>query len=243
MSRSLFTYPDGSELIELSSERLRKYEAWVGQRPLSEEHIAAIEENIGGDVTVLNRDYKLVKLRNEESGRVECYIIDGQHRAALLRKYPEANFSVTAIVYDYTENTMDDVNELFRRINYVKPFMFDDETTLDINKLAGMVMMHFNQGLGPKDQVIRQVRTRAPYMCISVITDWLRELAKKYDELPNDKLVMRVLVQANEDMIEKISGSDESRLMRCKEIGFALILTEPKQWTEAYSLAIDAGEY
>lgn len=121
--------------------------------------------------------------------------------------------------------------------------MFDDETTLDINKLAGMVMMHFNQGLGAKDQVIRQVRTRAPYMCISVITDWLRELAKKYDELPNDKLVMRVLVQANEDMIEKISGSDESRLMRCKEIGFALTLTEPKQWTEAYSLAIDAGEY
>lgn len=244
MSIELFKYPDGSVMVQLTASRMRMYEPWVGQRPLSEEHMAAIERNINGDITVLDRDYKLVKIRNEDSGRIECYIIDGQHRARLLRKYPDVDFPMTAIVYDYTDATMDEVNNLFRNINYVKPFTFDDDgITLDINKLAGMVMMHFNEGLGPKEQLIRQVRTRAPYMCIGVITDWLRQLAKKYDELPNDKLVMKVLAEANSDMLDKISGLDDARYLRCKEISFALTLMEPKKWTEAYSLAIDSGSY
>lgn len=236
---TLFEYPDGSMLIQLNSSHLRNYQPWVGQRPLSEDHISAIEENIEGDVTRLDRDYKLVKIINEETERPQCYIIDGQHRAAILSRHSDVDFELTATVYDYTDKTVEDVNELFRRINFVKPFTIDDDAiTLDINKIAGAIMMYFNEGRSTKDLPIRQARTKAPYMCINVITNWLRELAAEYGEVPNDKLAMRVLISANEDCLSSIRDSTKVQHARCKELGFALAMTDSKTWTEDYRISM-----
>lgn len=232
MPDKLYVYPDGSYLTELKASDLRKYEIWMGEREISKEHITILKNSIGGNIMLLNRDYKLVIIRNPETGRRECQIIDGQHRIEILKEYPKFDFPLTATVYDYSDKTFNDVDILFKEINRAKPFEIDDD--YDINKIGGAVVMHFNKGLSQKDALIRQVRTRAPYMSVDVILEWLSELVKKCDGVVNDRLVVRVLVEINESMLKKISDSDKPHHARCKEIGFALTLTNPEDWTKSY---------
>jgi hypothetical protein len=235
-----YEYPDGSKLVELDSNALCRYEAWTGQRPLNQEHIAAIAESVGDDVSALDRDYKLVKIRNEDAGRMECYILDGQHRAEVLRRHAAAhpldNFKLTATVYDYTDRTMDEVNDLFLTINSVRPFTDDDAATVDINRISAAVMMHFNEGLAPKDTLIRQAKTRAPYICVSEISDWLRALASRLGELPDESVVLSVLVDVNAEKLRELAVSDDAQDEKFCTVGFALkhkTMTKVR-WTAVY---------
>lgn len=164
----LHTYNDDSVLRLMTSRELVAIPVWKGQRIMDKEHAASIKKAVGANVKMLDSGYSIVRYKEENADgsiSMSSYLIDGQHRASVIRDFYsstvcEPDFNVTL-----TEKTVDSESDAimyFNKINNVKAQQWKMEPNLLINNYLHALESHFNKN--KKCPLIRSDSTARPYL-------------------------------------------------------------------------------
>jgi len=175
----LHLYNDGSVLKIITSRELVNIPIWKGQRILDSEHANIIKSSIGENIKMLDSGYSIIKYKEENAdGKLvlSSYLIDGQHRASVIRDFYssticEPDFNVT--VTEYTVDSESDAIEYFNKINNVKAQQWKMDPNLLINKYIHEIEKAFNTN--KKCLLIRPTSTTRPYMSSSTLREVLKE--------------------------------------------------------------------
>lgn len=213
----LHKYSDGSILKIMNSRDLVTVPVWKGQRILNQAHADTIKEALGSNVNSLDSGYTIIKYK--ELGADGCeisvsYLIDGQHRASVLRDYYKDVICEPGFQLTVTEKEVEsesDAIDYFNTINNVKPQCWTDPTQI-VNKYMLYLGKKFNTNR--KCLLIRPGSTSRPFLS----SEKLREVLKK-----NIKKTTKYGIKDMEEFIEKVDKINRDLL-----IGFELELTQEK---------------
>jgi hypothetical protein len=159
----------------MSAKELISIPVWKGNRILDTEHASKIKEAIGNKINRLDSGYTIITYNEETSdGRtiISSYLIDGQHRASVIRDFYnsticEADFELT--VTERTVESETDAIEYFNSINNVKPQFWKTDPNLLINNYIKALEARFNKN--KKAMFIRSDSTKRPYLSINSLRE------------------------------------------------------------------------
>jgi hypothetical protein len=202
----LHRYSDGSVLKLMNSRELVMIPVWKGQRILNQEHADSIKESIGPNVSRLDSGYTIIKYKEVDLDSREIivsYLIDGQHRASVLRDYYkdvicEPGFQVT--VTEKEVESESDAIDYFNTINNAKPQCWSDPTQI-VNKYMMFLEKKFNTNR--KCLLIRPGSTNRPYLS----SEKLREVLKK-----NIQKTTKHTTKDVEDFVDKVDKLNKATL-------------------------------
>ena len=189
MTTPLHRFHDGSTLYVTSAKYLTQVPVWKGNRILDTVHAESIRKALGTAVQQLDSGYRIIEYEEPDaSGHpiLQSYLIDGQHRAHVLRQHfdetlCEADFPVVVTV-KRVDNESDAI-AFFNAINHCKPQVWRLEPNLLLNKYIDVLVKRW--GSGKKVKFIRQGLTRRPYLSVDTLREELRrriESLKQTDE-------------------------------------------------------------
>lgn len=164
----LHTYADGSTLNLMTSRELIAIPPWKGQRIIDNNHVNTIKSAIGKNVQLLDSGYSIIKYKEETAdGKLilQSYLIDGQHRASVIRDFYNSTVCEPDFTVTYTEKIVDsesDAIEYFNKINTVKVQQWKMDPNLLINKYISALEGVFNTN--KKSLLIRPGSTSRPYL-------------------------------------------------------------------------------
>ena len=176
----LHNFHDGSRLYTSTAQELLKIPIWKGNRILDKAHVAEIQKAIGPNITHLDSGYYVIQCEEQDAANnpfLQLYIIDGQHRAAVLREH----FATTLCEPDFPilmtiKHVVDEEEAItfFNAINKCKPQSWKMDPVLIVNKYMAALTKKFN---GTKKLLlIRPGSTHRPYLS----SDKLREALHLY---------------------------------------------------------------
>ena len=174
---ALFTLYDGSSVQSMSAKDLCSLQIWQGNRILNADHVQRIKQSVGDTIQKLDSTYRIVECPIEDAGgnmtKVK-YIIDGQHRAQVLKDYfrtslCEPDFQVLVIVKQV--NSELEIIQTFNTINHVNPITWSDHKLLANLYIAELLKL-FNV---KKQEFIRNSCTKRPYVYIEKLREVLLE--------------------------------------------------------------------
>jgi hypothetical protein len=239
--KMLHTYNDGSSLKVMTSRELVTLPIWKGQRILDKTHSDSIKAAVGSNVKYLDSGYSIVKYKEENADGntvTSSYLIDGQHRASVIRDYYkdticEADFNVTVMEKEVETET--DAIEYFNKINNVKAQQWRMDPNLIINNYIGALEKVYNKN--KKCPLIRSTNVR-PYLCSANLREVLSNNTKLLKNT-NDAITkfVEASVKYNKELITKFSidltqeNSKESKLkQRAVDVNFALAYDTKLKW-------------
>jgi hypothetical protein len=125
-----FSFTDGSQLHSTTARKLIQVVVWEENRHLDEQHVASLQE--AADPRALQGPYSIVTYRVEDAPADSNYLIDGQHRQAVLQRYFAANptaedFPVLCRRYFPVDHAA--AVEIFKTINTAKPMVYAGSAT------------------------------------------------------------------------------------------------------------------
>jgi hypothetical protein len=128
----LHTLSDGSVLRVMGAKEMLAVPVWQGQRILDPAHVTALKAVVGTNAKQLDFGYRIVSREEENAfGSIVLmsYLVDGQHRAAVLRDYfathiLEPDFPV--VVLEKNVESEWDVISYFNALNNAKPVKWSD---------------------------------------------------------------------------------------------------------------------
>jgi len=235
----LHRYNDGSVLRLLKAKELITIPVWKGNRILDEAHATSIKLAIGPNVQRLDSGFSIIKYeeKNADGKAITVsYLIDGQHRASVIREfyrdnYCEPDFDTT--VTELTVETESDAVEYFNKINNVKKQHWKTDPILLVSKYIVALEKKFNTN--KKSPLIRIGSTHRPYMS----SEKLREVLRANSAL---------LKQSAEDVVAFVDRADKKNreLLGQFQIGIALPGTKDVKMKEKaidlkFALAYDAS--
>jgi hypothetical protein len=238
----LHIYNDGSILRLITSRDLVAIPTWKGQRILDREHAAIIKVAVGTHIQSLDSGFCVVKYNEENAdGRIEMssYLIDGQHRASIIRDFYattlcEPDFNVT--VREKTVESEAEAIEYFNAINNVKAQQWKVDPNLLVNNY--IVALENAINIDKKCLLIRPDMTRRPYLCSANLREAL--LSNKGLLCSNPDAVARFVENVekyNSSTItnfelETAHGNTKNAEMKVKAIGlnFALAYDAKLRW-------------
>lgn len=237
----LHTLNDGSTMRAMNARELITYAPWQGNRILDSKHVDALETAIGGRCECLDSGYKLIIMREMDASDniVENkYIIDGQHRAEVIKRGFKNNPFLDDFVVLITEKRVSGEAEAiayFRALNHCKPIEWKMDPKLIINKY----MEAFEKGCMQSRRVsfIRS-DTKFPYLSASVLRT---ALEKEHERSPlSDEdvdvamLTDKILEWNKAKIMEPISAALPKKLRERLEkgigIGFVLAVDPMCPW-------------
>jgi ribosome-associated translation inhibitor RaiA len=237
----LHKYNDGSVLKVMTARELVALPTWKGQRILDKSHSDSIKAAVGSNVQSLDSGYSIVKYKEEAtdgSSVISTYLIDGQHRASVIRDYYletvcEADFNVT--VMEKTVESESDAIIYFNKINNVKAQQWRMDPNLLINNYISALEKVFNKN--KKCMLIRPTNIR-PYLSSANLRE---ALANNTRLLKNGKedvaKYVEAVVKYNKEMVTKFSldlTQAETKDYKLKEravaVGFALAYDTKLKW-------------
>jgi hypothetical protein len=151
---------------------------WKGNRILDTEHASKIKEAIGDNINRLDSGYTIIRYNEEASdGRIilSSYLIDGQHRASVIRDFYNSTICEPDFQLTITERTVESESEAidyFNSINNVKPQFWKTDPNLLVNSYIKALEAHYNKN--KKALLIRSDNTKRPYLAVSALRDTLR---------------------------------------------------------------------
>lgn len=172
----LHRYNDGSILKIMSAKELITIPIWKGNRILDTAHAESIRKSVGDKIQQLDSNYSIIKYTEfsaDEKPIQQTFLIDGQHRAYVLREYYHSNlcekdFSVT--VREKTVDTESDAVEYFNAINNVKKQHWKTDPNLLVNNYILALEKHFNK---TKKTAFIRPNTNRPYLSVEKLRDVL----------------------------------------------------------------------
>jgi hypothetical protein len=139
---------------------------WKGQRIMDNCHAYEIKCSVGGNVHSLDSGYHVVKYNEETADGTlveSTYLIDGQHRASVIRDFYASSlcddFYVT--VTEKTVASEAEAIECFNKINNVKVQQWKSDPNLLINSYMSALEKAFNK---PKSLLIHPGAAKRPYL-------------------------------------------------------------------------------
>lgn len=125
-----FSFTDGSQLHSTTARKLIQVVVWEENRHLDEQHVSSLQE--AADPRALQGPYSIVTYRVEDAPSDSNYLIDGQHRQAVLQRYFAANptaedFPVLCRRYFPADHAA--AVEIFKTINTAKPMAYAGSAT------------------------------------------------------------------------------------------------------------------
>jgi len=213
----------------MSARELVAIPVWKGNRILDAEHSASIKKKMI-DVRLLDSGYRIINcMEPNPSGTLvkQAYLIDGQHRAAILREHflttlCEPDFVVIVTEKDVASEL--EAIEYFNVINTMKPQQWRTDPALLVNQYIAELEKRFNN---KKTKMIRQGSTCRPYLSV----DRLREELFR-TSLPQEATAIQDFcdraVAKNQELIAAapmlmLGMQKDSRLYeRAAEVNFAL---------------------
>lgn len=215
----LHTYNDGSVLRLMKAKDLITIPIWKGNRILDEGHAKSIKDAVGSNVQRLDSGFSIIKYDEKNSDNktiTVSYLIDGQHRASVIREFyrenycePDFDLTVTELVVE----SESDAVEYFNKINNVKRQHWKTDPTLLVSKYIVALEKKYNTN--KKTPLIRLGSTHRPYLS----SERLREVLKVNSSL---------LKQSSEDVsafVEKVHRKNRELL---NEIQIEIALPNPK---------------
>ena len=176
----LFTFADGSTLHSISAVRLASFPTWEGNRVLDEDHVTALRTSIR-DPTEVQGPFTVMDYPSETiPGRTEHRILDGQHRAAVLKRYfeaatssPPADFAV--LVRRYTGRDHDAAIAIFQQINNAKPMTYRGSETERLHAITAAFQKAF-VGARKSGEALFLVRPTCnrPFLSMEILTAAIR---------------------------------------------------------------------
>jgi hypothetical protein len=175
---ALYTFHDGSTLHKMKASALLEIPIWKGNRILDLAHVAEIQKAIGPHIHHLDSGYSIVQYEELDAANrpvLGTYIIDGQHRAAVLKDHFKSTLCEPDFDILVTQKRVVDEEEaiaFFNAINKCKPQAWKSDPSLLINKYIAALTKRFNGS--KKTLLIRPGATHRPY----ISSDRLREQFK-----------------------------------------------------------------
>ena len=171
----MFTASDGSRYKIISARLFSQIPVWSGNRVIDEDHVRKIEEGVRGNMMSLNLNPYRIAIITEEDGTEKQYIIDGQHRAVILKRYfkKEDVPDFEVLVAKKNFDNEDEIIDYFKTINTTRAIQWKEDPVMKANTQVLAVMKEFNEN--PKQPMIRAGKTTRPFLS----ADKLREAILK----------------------------------------------------------------
>lgn len=186
---------DGSTLRLMSSRDIARLPIWSGNRIIDETHRDMIHHQIGSNIKSLDlKPYHIVTYNKhtEEGSQIVSEIVDGQHRASILKGYYSTRPTTVASNNPFdSEDTASIITEdfpvmviekqcqseqeiavYFNILNHTKAIEWREDPRSASNPFIMALLDRFNTS---KKKLIREGKTRSPYVSL----DTLREEAIK----------------------------------------------------------------
>ena len=231
LQEMLHTFLDKSVLVKVKASELVTIPVWRGNRFLDLTHANKIKESIGHKIELLDKAiYSVVTYKEGE--KTQRYLVDGQHRQYVLRKYFEENvilpYNFTLLIIEKAVEDEAEAIEYFNIINNTKP-QYEDDKKLLANKYMLALMKQFSKLIRPEGKA-----TKRPFLS----SDLLRKVFEENSAL---------LKQSNEYItifVEKVVAWNNKKLTEY-EIGSLIVANKEKSVLEScfekeFVLAFDA---
>jgi hypothetical protein len=243
----LFEFTDGSILYSISARCLANFPTWEGNRVLDEAHVTALQAAIT-DPTHLQGPFTVIEYPSETTpSRSEHRILDGQHRAAVLKRHftdhPDApDFALLVRRYSTTvAPTHDAAITLFKQINNAKPMVYRGSETERLNAIAAAFQKAF-VGARKSGEALFLVRPTCnrPFLSIETLTAALRayRIHERTDLTPADIVAHAESMNSffAEDPVARLPVTVTRTMMdRAEEYGFFLGLDPKCSWLLCYA--------
>jgi hypothetical protein len=171
----MHTLHDGAVVKLMGAKELAAIPPWKGNRILDMDHVVAIRSAIGDKIQCLDSGYRIVSYMSvDAAGRPvrESGIVDGQHRAQVLKAWFETNLcepDFPVVVIEKYVETETDVIDYFNALNNVKPIHYSDP-----NLIAGEYIKELERAFNTDGVcLIRLSATRRPYLCVDKLREGL----------------------------------------------------------------------
>jgi len=236
----IHTLHDGSVVSLMSARELVQIPVWKGNRTLDLTHAAKIRDAVGPVAEKLDFGYRVVRYDEMDmDGRPvqQTYLIDGQHRAHVLREHFMTNlctddFQVVVIEKNVQSET--EAIDFFNAINNVKAQRWATDPNILVNQYIAELEKRFNVG-GRK--LIRTGATTRPNLSV----DRLREVLKEHvAELAQERTKIQEFGQAvvdkNSSMIDQapmfiLANTKHSKFYeRAAAVNFMLAIDPRLRW-------------
>ena len=182
----LHTFHDGSVLKVIKASTLIATPVWKGNRILDSTHVTALQTAIGSNIKSLDSGYCIVQypeLDASENIVTASYVIDGQHRRAVLKAAFETPFAFEAdfdvVVMEKHVTSESEAITYFNAINNSKPQQWKHDKKLLANNYLLALEGEFN--VKKRHPLIRLGETRRPYIASDKVRDQLVLLDLKAD--------------------------------------------------------------
>ena len=237
----LYTLNDGSSIHTMSAKEFITIPTWHGNRSIDHSHVESIQKEVGTNIKILDNGYKLALFHETDAGgsvRLQPYIIDGQHRAEVLKKFYNDNQNhpdFTLIVVKRHVESEGDAIQYFNTLNHTKSIQWTDPNLI-INMYISDLEKTFNT---PKVSLIRVKSTHRPYLSSEKIRQVLQlnQAKLKVNKTDIDKFIERVkkhnlngLEKHEKDIAYSIDMKDEAIVKKAVELKFTLAMNPKLPW-------------
>ena len=235
----LHTLNDGSVLCTMSARALVQIPVWKGNRTLDKEHVSKIRDAIGSDrINILDNGYRIIQYMELDAygNRVpQKYLIDGQHRASVIREHFLSNLCCQDFSVVVTEKTVEsetDAIEFFNAINNVKIQKWTADPKLIVNSYILGLEKAF-------PSFIRLGKTKRPYLSVIDLREVLENYATR-GQLPQESYKVTEFVTAavaknadllrKNDLLQLANTKDSAYYKKAAEKGFMLAVDLKMRW-------------
>jgi len=162
---NLYKFSDGSVLKLMDAKELSKIDIWHSQRTLDVTHKQAIQKQVNNTIQALDGSlYHIVRYPPDEEGEQDiCRIIDGQHRASVLRDYFESGGAATfqVLVKEKFCKTEEEAILYFKILNNTKAIEWKEDPKLVAQKFMSALLAIFEN---EKTKFFRASKTKRPFI-------------------------------------------------------------------------------
>ena len=238
----LHTYNDGSTLNLMTSRELISIPLWKGQRIIDINHVNSIKSSIATNVQSLDSGYSIIKYREEATdGKMvmQSYLIDGQHRASVIRDFYNSTVCEPDFNITYTEKVVEsesDAIEYFNKINNVKAQQWKMDPNLLINKYIVSLERRFNTN--KKSLLIRPDSTSRPYLSATKLREELKnnidllKLSNINNFISNVEKHNTSLINSFSIDLSQLNTKDATLKERVIAVQFALAYDTKLKWVK-----------
>ena len=236
----LHVYNDGSKLLKMSAKELISIPIWKGNRILDTAHAEHIKAAIGSDVKKLDSNYCIIQYTEPNADGipvVQRYLIDGQHRASVVRDFfrdtlCEPDFFVT--VREKGVESESDAVDYFNAINNTKRQHWKTDPAMIVNRYIQEIERRFNTN---KKAPLVRCNGKRPYLSSDRLREALLKVADRLKMTTEDitKFVDAAWA-ANGAMLKSLEveslsgGKNQAMLERALALKFALAYYPDLPW-------------
>lgn len=232
----LHTFHDGSELKPMSAKELAQIEIWHSQRTLDVKHKNYISHQVENSIKSLDGSlYHIVRYPPDEDSEEIRRIIDGQHRAAILKEYFEKNPDVPSFLVLVKEKfceTEEDAIAYFKILNTTKAIEWKEDPNLIAQRYLEALYTIFKND---KTKFFRASKTKRPFVQIEKLQQALLLRIWRINQMKPDEFAEEVFAWNEKKIDDLINMDGRSNLQtQALEKCFTLGLDDTFPWLDAF---------